>query len=127
EQARELLSSALEVATRSSEEALRLEESLRNVGKVDLLLSAIGEQLQTAEGATAAGLLVTRAVILEKSDLLDDALESRLRAIVLTPGNGRLIDATRKLAERMAATDQWFICLRQLAETHDQRPALAGD
>lgn len=127
EQARELLSSALEVATRSSEEALRLEESLRNVGKVDLLLSAIGEQLQTAEGATAAGLLVTRAVILEKSDLLDDALESRLRAIVLTPGNGRLIDATRKLAERMAATDQWFICLRQLAETHDQRPELAGD
>ncbi len=127
EQSKELLSSALEVAMRSSEEAIRLEERLRAVGKVGLLLEAIEQQLESAEGATAGGLLVTRAIILEKNGQFDEALGARLAALRLLPTSGRLIEATRRLADRVGATDAWLEVLKELAEQHADKPEVAGD
>jgi len=127
QQARELLESALEAATRSAEEALRLEECLRSVGKVELLQAAITEQLRSAEGATAAGLLVTRSVIFEKNDELDRALLTRLEALHLTPTSAKLIEATRKLAERLGALPRLWDTLEQIAAEHAAEPEVAGE
>jgi len=127
QQARELLESALEAATRSAEEALRLEECLRSVGKVELLQAAITEQLRSAEGATAAGLLVTRSVIFEKNEELDQALLTRLEALRLQPTNAKLIDATRKLAERLGAASKLWDTLEEIALASADRPEVAGE
>jgi len=127
QQGRELLESALEAATRSADEALRLEECLREVGKVDLLQAAITEQLRSAEGATAAGLLITRSVIFEKNEELDQALTTRLMALRLQPTSARLIEQTRKLAERVGALPKLWQTLEELAEQNADKAEVAGE
>lgn len=128
QQSRELLDSALEVATRNPEEALDLAASLNAAGQVDLLLSALDQRLESGmEGALAASMLVTKANVLEQSEREREALESRLRALEFTPGDTRLLDTTQKLAERIEASSEFWACVERLAETNQRNPQVAGE
>lgn len=128
QQSRELLDSALEVATRSPEEALDLAASLKASGQIDLLLSALEQRLDGGtEGALAASLLVTKANVLEQSERERDALDSRLKALEFTPGDTRLLDTTQKLAERIDAAADFWGCVQRLAEANQQVPQVAGE
>jgi tetratricopeptide (TPR) repeat protein len=127
-QARELLDSALEVATRDSEEAIRLSESLRASNQVDLLLSALEQRLESGiEGPVAASLLVTKANVLEQNERESEALSARLLALKHTPSDVRLIDATQKLAERISAAGDFWAQIQRLAESNADKPTVAGE
>lgn len=127
-QSRELLDSALEVATRDADEALRLADSLRASGQEELLLNALQQSLDSgAEGEMAARLLVTKANVLERSDRLEESLAARLQALESTPKDGKLIDSTHKIAERCGATERFWSHVVQLAEANRNQPAIAGE
>ncbi len=127
-QARELLDSALEVATRNPEEALDLAESLRASGQVELLLAALEQRLQSGiDGPLAASMLVTKANVLEQNEREQEALASRLSALEFTPGDVRLLDTTQKLADRIGATEEFWSRVRALAEANGGRPQVAGE
>ncbi len=117
DRARDLLDSALEVATRDPREAALLEEALRNAGQSDLLLTALDQRLSaTAERGAAAQILVTKAQVLAKSGRLDEALEARLTALEKTPGDARLVDSTKKLADELGQVSRLVDHLARLAE-----------
>lgn len=128
QQSRELLDSALEVATRDPHEAMRLAESLHASGQVELLLEALEERLASGiEGSLAAKLLVTKADVLERSERSSEALEARFKALEADPQDGLLIDATQKLAVSLGALDQFWSHIVHLAEMSQGSPAVAGE
>ena len=127
-QSRELLDSALEVATRDANEAVRLAESLLSSGQIDLLLDALQARLDSGlTGTIAAGLLVTKSNVLEQSERHEDSLLARMQAITHSPQDGLLIESTRKLAEKLGAKAEFWSHLIHLAETNEAIPAIAGD
>lgn len=127
-QSRELLESALDVASRNSDEAARLADMLIQNDKLDLLLNALSERLDTGlEGDLAARILVTKADVLEMSGRTEDAFIARKLALTETPHDGLLIDATRKLAERCGATREFWATIVRLAEENAQNPHVAGE
>src|SRR5690606_6797128 len=79
------------------------------------------------EGAVAASLLVTKANILEQNERENEALTARLLALKHSPSDGRLIDTTQKLAERISATDVFWLHIQRLAENNADKPAVAGE
>lgn len=128
QQSRELLDSALEVATRDPNEAMRLAESLHVANKIDLLLAALDQRLSSGlEGILAANLLVTKANVLERCERAEEALEARFQALVATPQDGLLVDATEKLAERLGAVDAFWSHIERLAEQTKHTPAVSGE
>ncbi len=128
QQSRELLDSALEVATRDPNEAMRLAESLHTANQIDLLLGALEQRLQSGiEGSLAANLLVTKANVLERCERTDEALEARLQALSATPQDGLLVDATQKLAERLGAAAVFWSHIERLAEQSAEQPLVAGE
>ena len=116
DRAQDLLDSALEVATRSPHEASLLEEALRSAGQSELLLLALDQRLAlTTEGVVAAQILMTKAQVLAKNGRLEEALDVRLLAIEKTPGDGRLVDSTKKLADELGQSDRLTEHLSRLA------------
>lgn len=128
QQSRELLDSALEVATRDAHEAMRLAESLHASGQVELLLQALEQRLGSGiEGSLAAKMLVTKADVLERCERAPEALQARLKALEADPQDGLLIDATQKLAVSLGAVDQFWAHIVHLAEMNQAAPAIAGE
>lgn len=127
DRARDLLDSALEVATREPREAALLEEALRSAGQSDLLLTALDQRLAaTSERGAAAQILVTKAQILAKGGRLEEAFEARLTALEKTPGDGRLVDSTKKVADELGQGERLVAHLARLAEELDASDAKAA-
>lgn len=122
DRARDLLDSALEVATRDPAEATLLEEALRSSGQSDLLLHALDQRLaalgdgSTGDGAAAAQILVTKAHVLVKAGRLEEAFAARLAALERAPHEGRLLESTKKLAEELGQMPALVEHLTRLAE-----------
>ncbi len=127
-QSRELLDSALEVATRDPVEALRLAGALRASGQDGLLIDALDERLASGlEGTLASRLLVTKANVLEQSGREREALSARLMALSHTPGDHLLIDATRKLADRAELSAEFWNHIVRLAEENQSQASVSGE
>jgi tetratricopeptide (TPR) repeat protein len=123
ERASELVESALEVATKSTVEAARLEGALRTRGDYATLARAI--QARIARGgapedvATALDALST--VLDERLDRASDALAARMRAIALAPHVTALHEATASLARRAGALPAYAASLLELAREAETR------
>lgn len=132
DRARDLLDSALEVATREPSEAALLEEALRNAGQSDLLLHALDQRLlalgegSSGDGAAAAQILVTKAQVLAKSGRLEEAFEARLAALERAPHEGRLLESTKKLADELDRAEALIAHLAALAEQLAPRDSRAA-
>ncbi|HSC87891.1 MAG TPA: tetratricopeptide repeat protein [Polyangiaceae bacterium] len=128
ERARELLGSALELATRDPNEALELEAELTRAGKADLLVQALDDRLRSGvEGPEAARILLTQAQILAKNGHDDAAFEARLRAVAQAPDDARLVEGTLKAAEALGRTADAVVELSRLAELPGQRVELSAE
>lgn len=117
DKANELLASALEIAGRSPSEALRLEESLRRDGRVELLVAALLATESTADDPHRAELASARATILERGGDLEQAFEVRLAALRFGASDPKVIDAARRLADLVGGTDRYRSELVTLAST----------
>src|SRR5690606_31776776 len=126
--ARELMDSALEVATKQPSEAGRLASALLSIDRVGLLLHALQERLDTGlEGELAARLLVTKANVLEQAGREEAAYVARKQALTQSPQDGLLIDATRRLAESCGASADFWAHVVELAGMNSTQPQIAGE
>lgn len=126
--ARELMDSALEVATKQPSEAGRLASALLSIDRVGLLLHALQERLDTGlEGELAARLLVTKANVLEQAGREEEAYVARKLALTQSPQDGLLIDATRRLAESCGASADFWAHVVELAGMNSTQPQIAGE
>ena len=127
-QARELLESAIDVATRDQDEALRLSKALADSGQLGLLVNALQAGIESGlKGEAAARILITKANVLEQGDRSEEAFVSRLQAMTETPSDLRLLDATQKLAERLDLTEDLWAHVTFLAEQNAGQPNVAGE
>jgi tetratricopeptide (TPR) repeat protein len=125
---RELLDSALEAATRRPDEAIRLAGALLKIDRVDLLLSALSDRLESGlEGELAARLLVTKANVLEQAQREEEAYAARKLALTQAPQDVLLLDTTQKLAERVGLRAEFWEHVIRLAETNADNPLVAGE
>lgn len=129
ERAAELLDSALEVATKSSEEALLLDAELSQTEQSGLLLQRLEERLQlSTEREDQAELLLTQAQIIQRSGQVERALQMRLQAIELVPTQVRFIDSTWSWAQKQGVLLQLMQHLEQLAQRYQEElPDLSGE
>ncbi len=128
QQARELLDSAIDVASRDETEAMRLSRALAAFGQLDLLVNALQSGIDSGlKGEAAARMLITKANVLEQGDRAEEAFAARLRALSESPSDLRLLDVTQKLAERLGLSDDLWIHVTHLAEQFQNQPKLAGE
>lgn len=128
QQAKELLDSAISVATRDDAEALRLAGLLAETEQVDLLLAALQVGIHGGlKGEAAAVLLIRKANVLEQRERSEEAFAVRLQALTEAPGDLRLLDATQKLAERLSMTDDLWAHVSFLAEQAVEQPSVSGE
>ncbi len=121
ETAEELFESALETAKSSDIEAERLEATLVAQGEHALAKRALEGRLSTAKEAESRARLLGRlAALLDAHlDASDDALGRYLEALDLAPADAELHAATRALARRIDASDQYAKKLQALAKAAD--------
>ncbi|MBI5514807.1 MAG: tetratricopeptide repeat protein [Deltaproteobacteria bacterium] len=130
ERAREVLESAFETAARSEVEARRLERVLRAEGRTELLLRALqGRLALEGDDPRSAGTHADIAAVLDVLGRPEEALEARLRALTLAPGDANLQGATRAAARVQGASGRYAEALRRSAESaaeaHDTALACA--
>lgn len=128
QQARELIDSAITVATRDESEALRLAQSLVGSQQLDLLFAALQLGIDNGvKGAAAAHLLLIKANVLEQCDRGEEAFAARLQALSEAPSDLRLLDGTQKLAERLGLDRQLWGHVTGLALRTADQPSVAGE
>ncbi len=117
DQANELLESAFEAATHSSNEAARLTRILIHRGATDLALRVVEMRLNaSSDSAERARALIDHAEIFER--LLErpkDALQARLSALDLSPTRGES-DVARELAVKIGEVALFVERVRALTE-----------
>jgi tetratricopeptide (TPR) repeat protein len=116
DRATELLESAFEIASQSSQEATRLERALQGAGETGLLLRALGARLQRAtsrEDRAAAHLALALAhEQLHDAPAAFDALEQAIR---LDPERGALHECATRLSREAPLHERYTSLLRELA------------
>ncbi|HUH03733.1 MAG TPA: tetratricopeptide repeat protein [Kofleriaceae bacterium] len=113
DQARELLESALEAATKSDAEVRRLRRSLDAHGDAEVLLQALQLRLESAtESESRANLLTDIAEVLD-SELhrSADALDAQLEAIDLIPDRMELHERAQELSRKAGQVDRYVECV----------------
>ncbi|HXS16751.1 MAG TPA: tetratricopeptide repeat protein, partial [Polyangiaceae bacterium] len=128
QQARELLDSAISVATRDESEALRLANSLAQSDQLDLLFAALQLGIDNGiKGEAAAHLLLIKANVLEQCERGHEAFAARLQALTEAPSDLRLLDGTQKLAERLGLSGDLWRHVTSLALRTASQPSVAGE
>lgn len=107
--AKELLESALESATASTEEVEALSRVLEQHGDRELLLRAIRMRLEASHEDPEAQTrgLSALADVLDALGRSEEALESRLDALEHAPGKPELHDVTRATALKVGETERY--------------------
>jgi tetratricopeptide (TPR) repeat protein len=129
--AKELLESALESATASTEEVEALSRVLEVHGDRELLLRAIRMRLEASHEdaeAQARGLSAL-ADVLDALGRGEEALESRLDALEHAPGSPDLHDLTRATAMKVGETERYVVRIVTLVDQGRRREdaALVAD
>jgi tetratricopeptide (TPR) repeat protein len=112
DRAKEILESALEIATENDVEGRRLEKRLREREDWATLVRALEARLARADDAAALADLAS--VLDDKLGRKDDALRARLRAIALSPISAELHDAALALARRENAVGKYVDHVQEL-------------
>ena len=123
ERAAELLESALEAASRSDVEGVRLEEALRAKGELGTLARALEARIARggAPRKSADALSELATLLDERLGQRDAALAARLRAVALSPELPSMHDAALDLARRMESLPAYVEQLTALAAAAEAR------
>jgi tetratricopeptide (TPR) repeat protein len=123
ERAAELLESALEAASRSDVEGLRLEEALRAKGELTALARALEARIARggAPRKSAEALTELATLLDERLGQREAALTARLRAVALAPELPSMHDAALDLARRMETLPAYVEHLAALAAAAEAR------
>lgn len=128
QQARELLDSAIDVASRNENEALLLGKALADTEQLELLLSALQLGIDGGlRGEPGARILLTKANVLDQADRSEEAFAVRLAAMTMDPADLRLLDTTQKLAERLDLEGDFWAHVSFLAEQASGNSQVAGE
>jgi thioredoxin-like negative regulator of GroEL len=124
DRARETLESAFEAASESDEEATRLSRALRAAGEHELLLRALAARLAFGEGGEAAAKIhAEMAELYESLGRLDEAFDSRVRALEGEPAGSPQFEASRVLARKAGKLARYAELLEGIARQAEDRGA----
>ena len=118
ERSAEYLESAFETARETAPEAERLLAALRSRKRHDVLARALEAKLATGPtGASAAALLEELAGLYDEHlGRASEAVDARLRALIVAPPTPARLDGARELAARAGATDRFVAVVAGLAD-----------
>jgi tetratricopeptide (TPR) repeat protein len=127
ERAKDLLDSALEAGAHDGDEAIRLEQALREAGDHDLLLRALTQRLgHTKEAVAVSAVLSSRADVFVQLGRYGEALEDRLAALNKNPSAKELVPSAWELAARVGKSDRVTSEVSALAErVQSENPLLS--